>query len=419
MDAPYLIRAKKLVTVSERGSIADGGMLIAQGRIAKIGAWSEIEELHQGKELPLVDCGDRVITPSLVDCHTHLLEFAPASVYPVTEATQGAGGISLLLSALASGITALGEQICGHPNSRCTLRHYRQFAAQVPMDLTFSLSSITIGFARLAHFTAATGSRPVEKEQLLDPHILQTLAADSEYPGENLFLNATPANFTPDQVPRAGEMIYTQAELNRIVDLFHAAGKPIGVHVGGEEGIQQALDAGVDVLHHAHGITERQIAEAAARKVRIVATPLGGTHEPPNSPEQIARLVEAGVPVAISTDAYLPPHPKAFWPPFAKPTKAGRSLLGPDVLMAIAQPSMQLLAERGHTESEILSLITRRGAQILGKEHRYGSLREGLEANFLVATGVPGLEIASVEEIGQVYYRGVKVIDRLSARAGE
>lgn len=408
MSGTYMIRAKKLVTVTEKGSINDGAMLVKNGLIADIGPWEKLRVEHRANGVALLDCRDWVIAPSLADCHTHLLEFAPGSLFPVTEETHGAAGMSLLLKALSCGITALGEQICGHPKCGFDLAFYRRLASFVPIDVCFSLSSISIGFSQLAHFTAATGPHPVERERLAAPEIVHVLAGESEYPGENLFLNATPANFKPEEVPRAGEIIYEQSELTRVVDAFHRSGKSIGVHVGGEEAIRMALAAGVDVLHHAHGITEQQIIEAAQKNIKIVATPLGGTHELPNSPEQISRLVQAGVTTAISTDAYLPPHEQASWLSFPD-----RELKGPETLMAIAQPAMKLLQKQGYGENEILSLITRNPAMVLGKEKRYGSLGKGLEANFLVTAGVPGLEITSEEDIRQVYYRGVKVIDRI------
>jgi len=43
---------------------------------------------------------------------------------------------------------------------------------------------------------------------------------------------------------------------------------------------------------------------------------------------------------------------------------------------------------------------------------QFGRLKPGLEANFIVAEGIPGLEVTKVERIKKVFYQGVKVIDR-------
>ena len=383
----------------------DGAMVVLDGKISAIGKWEVLKKQFSG--IVVLDCSDKVITPSLVDCHTHLLEFAPTSLYPVTLETHFLAGQSLLFHALSCGITALGEQICGHPLCDFSIEEYRRAAAELPLDISFATTSISIGFEKLAHFSSVTGARSVNREILSSPLIVREIATASEYPGENIFINATPANFTKKEVPRAGEIIYTFEELKEIVGIYHQLGKRIGCHVAGEEGIQIALDAGFDVLHHAHGIMDEQLNYAGLRGAAIVATPMGGTHLRPNSPDDILRAFEKGISVSISTDAYLPPHPDASWLPFDD-----QSLKGPDALMLVAKPGMELLRRNGYDENEILALLTANPAKILGKENRFGRLLPGLEANFVVAEGVPGLEITDVEQIRKVFYQGRKVIDR-------
>ncbi|MFP7296738.1 amidohydrolase family protein [Neobacillus niacini] len=401
----YLIRSKKLVTVSHLGTLIHGAMVIENGKIAEIGRFESLKEKFP--DLDVIDCSEYVITPSLVDCHTHLLEFAPTSLYPVTPETHFAAGKAILFQALAAGITALGEQICGHPLCDFSKEDYQKAVLDLPLDVSFATTSISIGFENLAHFTAITQSRGVTQYDLSDPVLVQMIAHESDYPGENIFINATPANFTVKEVPRAGEIIYNLKELKKIVKIYHQAGKQIGAHVAGEEGINLALEAGIDVLHHAHGITDEQIDIAAKQGVAIVATPMGGTHLQPNSPEEILKFVQKNIPVSISTDSYLPPYLKTSWLPFQD-----QALKGPDVLMLIAEPAMQLLKKHHYDENEILALLTDNPAKLLGKGNTFGRLEPGLDANFLAAEGIPGLEITEIDQIKNVFYKGVKVIDR-------
>ncbi|KAB7706151.1 amidohydrolase family protein [Bacillus aerolatus] len=406
MNKVYLIRGKKLVTVSDHGTIYNGGLVISNGKIQDIGDWEQLKNRYC--TIKVIDCSDYVITPSLVDCHTHLLEFAPSSLYPVSPATHLWAGRAILFHALSSGITALGEQICGHPYCDFSIEDYRKAAARLPMDISFAATSISIGFNNLAHFTAVTQSQPIEKNSLSDPLLVRKIAEKSDFPGENIFINATPANFTAEDVPRAGEIMYNLQELKQVADLYHKLNKKIGAHVAGEKGIEWALEAGVDVLHHAHGITDEQIEKAAKQQVKIVATPMGGTHLPPNSPEEIVKLVKKNIVVSIATDAYLPPYPGVSWLPFQT-----NSLQGPDVLMLIAQPAMQLLQKHQFNENEILALLTANPAAILGKEKQFGRLEKGMDANFIISTGIPGLEINDTDQIKKVFFRGEEVINRL------
>ena len=402
----YMIRSKKLVTVSQLGTLEDGAMVIENGKIAEIGIWESLKEKFPG--LDVIDCSNYVITPSLVDCHTHLLEFAPTSLYPVTPITHLLAGKAILLQALSAGITALGEQICGHPLCDFSKEDYQKAVTGIPIDVSFATTSISIGFENLAHYTSITQSSSVTQYDLSDPILVQMIALESDYPGENIFINATPANFTEKEVPRAGEIIYTLEELKKIVKIYHRIGKRIGAHVAGEEGIKLALESGIHVLHHAHGISDEQIDIAAKEGVMVVATPMGGTHLQPNSPEEILKFFQKNIPVSISTDSYLPPYPGTSWLPFQD-----QALKGPEVLMLIAQPAMQLLKKHHYDENKILALLTDNPAKLLGKDDTFGRLEVGLAANFLVSEGVPGLEITSIHQIKQVFYKGVKVIDRL------
>lgn len=402
----YILRADKIITVTDKGTIHDGALFIQDGKIVELGSWKDIQE--KGKNMKTIDCRGKVVTPSLIDCHTHLLEFAPPTVLPVTEETHGWGGKTLLFQTLSSGVTGLGEQVCGFPLYDLKFSQFKEWAQGLPMDIRFSLCTISIGFEELKHFSAATSSQNIQRNELLNEEILEYLAKESDYPGENIFINATPANFQEDMVPNAGKVMYTQEELNKIAAFYHSKGKSMGAHVGGECEIDMALNAGIDVLHHAHGISDKLIEKAASLKTSIVATPIGGTHLMPNSPQEVAKLVNNGILVAISTDGFLPPHKGAIW---IEKSDADQ-LLGPESLMSISHPSMKLLRENGWDDNDILALITLNPAKIMKMEHQTGSLKKGLDATFIVADGIPGLDITNPEKIDMVFYKGEKVIKR-------
>lgn len=405
MQNKFIVRAEKIITVSNKGTIYDGAIVIENERILDIDKWQEIQNKY--KSLKVINFKDNVITPSLVDCHTHILEYAPSSLYSVTQHTHFMGGISLLLHALSCGVTALGEQICGHPQCDFTLKDYKNVINNLPLDISFSTNTISIGLEPIIHFTSLTGSKPVNKDLLIDEKILEKISDLSEYPGENIFINATPANLCEHLAPNAGNIIYKQEELNEIVNIFHRKGKKIGAHVGGPKAINMALESGVDILHHGHGMDDSLIQKVKNNNTMIVVTPIGGTHHTPNSPEEIVKLVINNIVVAVATDSYLPPSKKAKWLNYKDD-----NLKGPEELMTLAQPAMKLLFDYGLDENYVLSLITLNGAKVLGKNHQFGSLKEGMYANFLVADRIPGLEFTDVDKIHKVYFKGNKVIDK-------
>jgi len=63
----FLVRAGKLVTVSESyGTIYDGALIIQEGKIKDIGDYSLMKRKYN--HLETLDYSHYVITPSLVDC---------------------------------------------------------------------------------------------------------------------------------------------------------------------------------------------------------------------------------------------------------------------------------------------------------------------------------------------------------------
>ncbi len=64
-----------LATLSEPGDyglVEAGAVLVDDGRIAWAGPRRQLQEDH-GADIERIDCGGRLLTPGLVDCHTHLV----------------------------------------------------------------------------------------------------------------------------------------------------------------------------------------------------------------------------------------------------------------------------------------------------------------------------------------------------------
>src|SRR5699024_7382962 len=155
------------------------------------------------------------------------------------------------------------------------------------------------------------------------------------------------------------------------------------------------------------GITKDQIKQAKRKGVKIVATPMGGTHLEPNSPENIRQLVRNNIDVSIASDAYLPPY-DASWLDFPE-----ESIQDPDVLMQIAKSSMKAMYHDGFDEHEILALLTANPAANIEKEDQFAKIERGMDANFVITSGVPGLEITDIGQISKVYFREEEVVDRV------
>ena len=80
--------------------------------------------------------------------------------------------------------------------------------------------------------------------------------------------------------------------------------------------------------------------------------------------------------------------------------------------MLISNPTLRLLNWFGYNENICLSLLTSNPAKILGLEDKIGKLDVGMNEDFLVCSGIPGLEITEAKEIDSLFMNGKKVISR-------
>ncbi len=65
-------RARSGPELTEVGIIADGGLLVENGRILKVGKSAEISKLCR-PQTEIIDASNCVVTPGFVDAHTHFV----------------------------------------------------------------------------------------------------------------------------------------------------------------------------------------------------------------------------------------------------------------------------------------------------------------------------------------------------------
>ncbi|WP_075656769.1 imidazolonepropionase [Pseudochrobactrum sp. B5] len=74
-DKGYIFTHARVATLIENadglGLIEDAAIVVEQGRIAYVGPQAEMPALYA--DYPATNCENRLITPGLIDCHTHLI----------------------------------------------------------------------------------------------------------------------------------------------------------------------------------------------------------------------------------------------------------------------------------------------------------------------------------------------------------
>ena len=209
---------------------------------------------------------------------------------------------------------------------------------------------------------------------------------------------------------------FSLPEVQAIVDTAHAAGKPVMCHAYGGEGVDIALEAGVDSIEHGAAISEAQIERmvrqgtwlvptfAVLRKIKEISeTRPGqlGEWVPKKARELTARqlvsfrqALASGVRIALGTD------------------------LGP---YAHYQNGIEFgfMVEGGMTPMQAIVAGTRMAAECMGLGDEVGVLRPGMGADLLVIDGDPLQDIgllARPEKLRLIVQHGT-IVRRAETRA--
>ena len=348
----------------ERGAlIADGALLQWVGDEAALPAGLAVDSEH--------DLGGALVTPGLVDCHTHLVyggqrarEFelrlegasyediarAGGGIRSTVAATRATDDETLFVQArqraralLAEGVTTVevksGYGLSVDHEARC-LRVARRLGRELPLTVRTTCLS--------AH------ALPPEFDARADDYIDAVCT----------WLPALHAEGLVDAVDAFCERIgFTPAQTRRVFEAARALGLPVKLHaeqLSDQGGAQLAAEFGALSCDHLEYLSAAGVQAMAGAGTVAVLLPgayyfLRETQLPP-----IAALRAAGVPMAIATDHN----------PGSSPT------LSPLLMLNMACTLFRL------TPEEALRGMTANGARALGLRDR-GSLAAGQRADFV------------------------------------
>ncbi len=298
-------------------TIADAALLVAEGRVAWVGAASDAETAVRARdsglspmprpaaavsqsevEVTRVDLGGRAVIPGFVDSHTHLVfagDRADEFEARMTGVPYAAGGIRRTVAAtreatddeLRARLAALVAEL--HAQGTTT------FEVKTGYALTLD------GEERLARLAAEV----TDEVTYLGAHVVPEGADREAY--VDLVCDAMLTAVRPharwvDVFCERGA--FTEAESERILRAGAASGLGVRVHgnqLGEGPGVQLAVRLGAASVDHCTHLTDADVAALAASDT--VATLLPGVEFSTRQPYPDARrLLDAGVTVALASD---------------------------------------------------------------------------------------------------------------------
>jgi imidazolonepropionase-like amidohydrolase len=381
--------------------IADPAVLIEDGKVVSVSSRLTMKP-PAGAET--IDLGDKTILPGLIDLHTHVIGDASLGGYSGFGESRESAAIWGVVNAertLKAGFTTIRNVGAGD-FADVALRDAIN-AGLVPGPRMF-VSGPSIGI--IGGHCADNNLLPADQNAFGDgvatgPWEMRAKVRINIKHGADLIKTcSTGGVFSKGTVPGAEQN--TVEEIAAIVAETHQRGLKVASHAHGNQGIKNAILAGVDTIEHASYLDKEAIDMAKDRGVYLAmdiynteytqaeGRKNGVLEESIRKDAEIAEIqresfraaVKAGAKVVYGTDSGVYPHgdnaKQFFW-----------------------------MVKYGMTPVQAIRSATTLAAEALGKERSLGRISVGYAADLIAVDGDPLADITVLEKVKFVMMDGV------------
>jgi imidazolonepropionase-like amidohydrolase len=392
-----LVRAGHLLDV-KTGKLLDGQTLVVAG--------DTIQSIAPSAQVPaqagdtVVDLSGFWVLPGLIDVHTHLTfntNFDPYYELTQTDAKEAINGVVNARATLLAGITSV-RNAGADGYTDVDLRDAINSGQVVGPHMLVSgpLMGITGGHCDndlLPFRYHAVGDGVADGIAQVQHMVRQNI----KYGADLIKICATGGVLSKGDDPQASQ--YTLEEMQAIVADAHRLGRKVAAHAHGAQGILWATEAGVDSIEHGSYINDAGIAAMKQHGTYLVPTlyledwMLANGNLPPFYRQKMAdvsavaknnirRAMQAGVKIAMGTDAAVYPH----------------GLNAHELDVYVNQLGMAPLAA--------LQTATVNAADLMGWSAKTGSLEAGKWADIIAVEKNPLDDVRTLQDVKFVMKAG-------------
>jgi imidazolonepropionase-like amidohydrolase len=404
-----------MLDVKAGSVVNDAVVIIENGRIKSIGSGLAVPAGSQ-----VIDLGNAMILPGLIDCHTHLLENYegvvggddPNMILTVTQmstAKRALLGAAMGREDLEAGITAVRDLGNSGWNGDVALREAIRTGWVVGPRMVVSTRALAAAGGQFGNLSADV-QKIIEQEYAVVSGVEEARRAVRQafYDGADLI----------KVIVNTGPRVLTLEEMKAIVDEAHRVNRKVAAHAIGDLATKVAAEAGADSIEHAYIVPDDVLKMMAEKKIYLVPTDypaefyVSFSAQRVQTPEQkqqqeagakrfaegnaarLARAVKAGVRIAAGSDEYY--------------NTPGRTRGQASLLMFRAYTAA------GMSPLEIIRAATTNAADLLaGDRALFGALEVGKYADIIAVQGDPLKDITEMEKVRFVMKGGVVIKNEL------
>ena len=393
-----LVRAGHLLDVKTGQLLNDQTIVVTGSTIKSIAPTASVPAQPSDTVL---DLSSLTVLPGLIDVHTHLTmntDFDPFREVTSTSAKEAINGVANARTTLMAGFTTV-RNVGAYNFVDVDLRDAIN-AGQVPgphMQVSGPLIGITGGHCD-------ENLLPIQYHTVGDgvadgvPAVQHMVRQNIKYGADLIKMCATGGVLSKGDDPNAAQ--FTLEEMQAIVADAHRLGRKVAAHAHGEQGILWATEAGVDSIEHGSYINDEGIAAMKQHGTYLVPTLyledwiIASGHLPAFYQQKmidvtavakanIRRAVQAGVKIAMGTDAAVYPH----------------GLNAHELDVYVNQIGMTPLAA--------LQSATINAADLMGWTAKTGTLEPGKWADIIAVDKNPLDDIRTLQDVKFVMKAGV------------
>jgi imidazolonepropionase-like amidohydrolase len=400
---PTVIRNVTLLDGTGAAPVTGQALIVEGRRISWIGPEAQLPE---GSDGHAIDGQGGTIMPGMINCHVHLTNDGSPDLFGQVErdsvTVSALRGYLNLQATLESGVTSVRD--CGAANGIALDLARAVDDGLVPGPRIRAAGRVITMTGGHGHFIGREADGPAG--------VRQATRAEIKAGAHFIKAMATGGVLTPGVVPT--QTALQPDELEQVAREAHNAGRRAACHAIGNEGIKNAIRAGIDSIEHGFYLDDEALELALDRGTVLVPTLIavnqivnnGKTGAMPawvvekaesesgHHRESFAAAVRSGMKVAAGTDAGTPFNPHTYLP-----------------------QELALMVDYGMRPMEAIVAATRNAAENLDLAPDVGTLEVGRLADIVVVDGDPSSDITAAGRVRFVMKDGVLARDDLSVPA--